>query len=88
MNICIVGVGYVGLVTGSCFAEFGHNVICVDNDEGKIESLQRAKIPIYEPGLEEMVKRNQSAGRLNFGTDAAEAVEKSLAIFIAVGTPS
>ena len=88
MNICIVGVGYVGLVTGSCFAEFGHNVVCVDNDEEKIESLRQGKIPIYEPGLEEMVKRNQTAGRLHFATDAAEAVEKSLAIFIAVGTPS
>ena len=88
MNICIVGVGYVGLVTGSCFAEFGHNVVCVDNDEEKIESLRQGKIPIYEPGLEEMVKRNQTAGRLHFVTDAAEAVENSLAIFIAVGTPS
>ena len=82
MNICIVGVGYVGLVTGSCFAEFGHNVICMDNDEEKIESLRQGKIPIYEPGLEEMVKRNQTAGRLHFATDATEAVEKSLAIFI------
>jgi UDPglucose 6-dehydrogenase len=88
MNICIVGVGYVGLVTGTCFAEFGHNVVCVDNDGLKIESLQGGIIPIYEPGLEEMVKRNQSAGRLRFTTEVADAVEKSLAIFIAVGTPS
>jgi UDPglucose 6-dehydrogenase len=88
MNICVVGVGYVGLVTGTCFAEFGHNVVCVDNDQQKIESLKEGVIPIYEPGLEEMVKRNQSAGRLHFTTDVAEAVEKSLAIFIAVGTPS
>jgi UDPglucose 6-dehydrogenase len=88
MNICIVGVGYVGLVTGTCFAEFGNNVICVDKDEQKIGSLQQNNIPIYEPGLEEMVKRNQSAGRLNFTQDVNEAVEKSLAVFIAVGTPS
>jgi len=88
MNICIVGVGYVGLVTGTCFAEFGNHVICVDKDEQKIDSLKQNNIPIYEPGLEEMVKRNQSAGRLNFTQDVNEAVEKSLAVFIAVGTPS
>lgn len=88
MNICVVGVGYVGLVTGSCFAEFGNTVVCVDNDEKKIEALQQGIIPIYEPGLEEMVKRYQSAGRLHFTTDVADAVEKSLIIFIAVGTPS
>ena len=88
MNICIVGVGYVGLVTGTCFAEFGNHVFCVDKDEERIGSLQKNMIPIYEPGLEEMVKRNQSAGRLNFTMDVNEAVEKSLAIFIAVGTPS
>ena len=88
MNICIVGVGYVGLVTGTCFAEFGNHVICVDKDEQRIGSLQQNIIPIYEPGLEEMVKRNQSAGRLNFTQDVNEAVEKSLAVFIAVGTPS
>jgi UDPglucose 6-dehydrogenase len=88
MNICVVGVGYVGLVTGTCFAEFGNNVVCVDIDEKKIESLQQGIIPIYEPGLEEMVKRCQSVGRLHFTTDVADAVEKSLAIFIAVGTPS
>jgi UDPglucose 6-dehydrogenase len=88
MNICVVGVGYVGLVTGSCFAEFGNTVVCVDNDEKKIEALQQGIIPIYEPSLEEMVKRCQSAGRLHFTTDVADAVEKSLVIFIAVGTPS
>jgi UDPglucose 6-dehydrogenase len=88
MNICIVGVGYVGLVTGTCFAEFGNTVSCVDEDEKKIESLQKGVIPIYEPGLEEMVKKNHSAGRLLFTTDVADAVEKSLAVFIAVGTPS
>ncbi|MBW2027588.1 MAG: UDP-glucose/GDP-mannose dehydrogenase family protein [Deltaproteobacteria bacterium] len=88
MNICIVGVGYVGLVTGTCFAEFGNNVICVDKDEEKIGALKENNIPIFEPGLEEMVRRNQSAGRLHFTLDVAEAVEKSLVIFIAVGTPS
>lgn len=88
MNICIVGVGYVGLVTGTCFAEFGNNVICVDKDKEKIRALKENNIPIFEPGLEEMVRRNQSAGRLHFTLDVAEAVEKSLVIFIAVGTPS
>ncbi len=88
MNICIVGVGYVGLVSGTCFAEFGYNVFCVDNDEKKIDALKEAVIPIYEPGLEEMVKRNQRAGRLQFTTDLAQAVQRSLVIFIAVGTPS
>jgi UDPglucose 6-dehydrogenase len=88
MNICVVGVGYVGLVTGTCFAEFGNTVVCVDNDEKKIDALRQGIIPIYEPGLEEMVKRCQSAGRLHFTTDVADAVEKSLVIFIAVGTPS
>ncbi len=88
MNICVVGVGYVGLVTGACFAEFGNHVVCVDNDEEKIESLKKGIIPIYEPGLEEMVKRNHSAERLFFTSEVDEAVEQSLAVFIAVGTPS
>jgi UDPglucose 6-dehydrogenase len=88
MNICIVGVGYVGLVSGTCFAEFGYNVFCVDNDEKKIDALKEGVIPIYEPGLEEMVKRNQRAGRLQFTTDLAQAVQRSLVVFIAVGTPS
>lgn len=87
MNICVVGTGYVGLVTGACFSEFGNHVTCVDKDEEKIKSLQNNIMPIYEPGLEEMVRRNQSADMLHFTTDVAEAVEKSLAIFIAVGTP-
>jgi UDPglucose 6-dehydrogenase len=88
MNICMVGTGYVGLVTGTCLADFGMNVICVDVDEAKIQALQRGQIPIYEPGLEELVAKNERAGRLSFSTDLKSAVENSLAIFIAVGTPS
>lgn len=87
MNICMVGTGYVGLVTGACFADFGMNVVCVDKDEAKIGALQRGEIPIYEPGLEEVVARNERAGRLRFSTDLKAAIESSLAIFIAVGTP-
>lgn len=88
MNICVVGTGYVGLVTGACFAEFGLKVICVDKDVKKIRDLSNARIPIFEPGLEELVKRNIKDERLSFSTDLADAVRKSLAIFIAVGTPS
>jgi UDPglucose 6-dehydrogenase len=87
VNICVIGTGYVGLVTGSCFAEFGLNVTCVDNDEQKIALLQKGTSPIFEPGLEEMVKRNLREGRLFFTTEIDKAVEKSLVIFIAVGTP-
>jgi UDPglucose 6-dehydrogenase len=87
MNICVIGTGYVGLVTGSCFAEFGLNVSCVDNDEQKIALLQKGTSPIFEPGLDEMVKRNLREGRLVFTTEIDKAVEKSLVIFIAVGTP-
>jgi UDPglucose 6-dehydrogenase len=87
MNIAVVGTGYVGLVTGTCFAEFGVNVTCVDVDTGKIAGLRQGKIPIFEPGLEEMVKRNVQEGRLSFSTDLPAAVERSLVIFIAVGTP-
>ncbi|MBU1205856.1 MAG: UDP-glucose/GDP-mannose dehydrogenase family protein [Proteobacteria bacterium] len=87
MNICVIGTGYVGLVTGTCFAEFGLNVTCVDNDEQKIALLQKGTSPIFEPGLEEMVKRNLREGRLVFTTEIDKAVEKSLVIFIAVGTP-
>ena len=87
MNICVIGTGYVGLVTGSCFAEFGLNVTCVDNDEQKIALLQKGTSPIFEPGLEEMVKRNLREGRLFFTTEIDKAVEKSLVIFITVGTP-
>ncbi|MDQ2979676.1 MAG: UDP-glucose/GDP-mannose dehydrogenase family protein [Acidobacteriota bacterium] len=87
MNICMIGTGYVGLVTGACLADFGMNVVCVDKDEEKIAALQRGHIPIYEPGLEEMVAKNERAGRLRFTTDLKTAIEDSLAIFIAVGTP-
>jgi len=88
MNVCVIGTGYVGLVTGACFAEFGVNVICADKDADKIDALERGEIPIYEPGLEALVKRNTSQGRLAFTTDTAEAVRASLVVFIAVGTPA
>jgi UDPglucose 6-dehydrogenase len=87
MDISIVGSGYVGLVTGACFADVGHNVICVDNDESKIKTLQAGRIPIYEPGLEEIVHRNVSAHRLHFSSSIREGVDKSQIIFIAVPTP-
>ncbi len=82
------GTGYIGLVTGTCFAELGNDVICVDVDQKKIEDLKRGIIPIYEPGLEEIVKRNHQEGRLSFTMDAAKAIEASDILFIAVGTPS
>jgi len=87
MKLTIIGTGYVGLVTGTCFAEVGHHVICVDNDASKVKLLQGGGIPIYEPGLEEMVRKNVAAGRLNFTNSTAEGVEKSDVIFIAVPTP-
>jgi UDPglucose 6-dehydrogenase len=88
MNICVVGTGYVGLVTGAVFADLGNDVVCVDKVKGKIDSLKAGKMPIYEPGLEEMVVRNVDDGRLSFTTDLPAAVEQSDIIFIAVGTPA
>lgn len=87
MKLTIIGTGYVGLVTGTCFAEVGHGVICVDNDPAKVEVLQKGGIPIFEPGLAELVKRNTDAGRLSFTTSTAEGVEQSEVVFIAVPTP-
>jgi UDPglucose 6-dehydrogenase len=87
MNVCVIGSGYVGLVTGACFAEFGVHVTCVDKDAAKIEGLERGEIPIYEPGLDELVERNVRQGRLKFSTDTGDAVASSLVVFIAVQTP-
>src|SRR2546426_5035990 len=83
MNICVVGAGYVGLVTGAVFADLGNEVVCVDNVAEKIDELQAGRLPIYEPGLEEMVTRNVGDGRLSFTTDLAAAVRKSVIVFIA-----
>jgi UDPglucose 6-dehydrogenase len=88
MNICIIGTGYVGLVTGACLAEFGMNLTCVDNDRSKIELLKQGKVTIHEPGLEDLVLKNMKEGRLSFSTSIEEGVKSSLVIFIAVGTPS
>ena len=87
MKISVVGTGYVGLVVGACLAENGHEVICVDKDEAKVRALQKGKIPIYEPGLEELVKRNRVEKRLSFTTLLPRAVRQTQIIFIAVGTP-
>ena len=87
MDLAIIGSGYVGLVTGACFADVGHNVTCVDNDQRKIESLRQGKVPIYEPGLEEIVHRNVSAQRLRFSESIKDAVDNAQVVFIAVPTP-
>lgn len=88
MNVCVVGTGYVGLVTGACFAEFGVHVTCVDKDGDKIDILMRGEVPIFEPGLKELVGKNVREGRLAFTTDIGSAIQQALVIFIAVGTPS
>ena len=88
MRVAMIGTGYVGLVSGACFADFGHEVVCIDKDAGKIERLEAGIMPIYEPGLETLVANNVKAGRLKFATDPAEAVAAADAVFIAVGTPS
>ena len=88
MNVCMIGTGYVGLVSGACFAEFGVQVVCADNDEAKVAALQSGTIPIYEPGFDGIVERNVRQGRLSFTTDTAKAIESSLVVFIAVSTPS
>jgi UDPglucose 6-dehydrogenase len=87
MRVAVVGTGYVGLVAGACFAESGNDVVCVDNNPAKVRLLRRGKVPIYEPGLEEMVRRNRAEGRLAFTTTLAKAVRDSAVVFIAVGTP-
>src|SRR5438128_2504877 len=87
MDISIIGSGYVGLVTGACFAEVGHNVVCVDNDQRKIDALHAGKIPIYEPGLEDLVHRNVTARRLRFTNSIKDGVDNSQVVFIAVPTP-
>src|SRR6185369_14398095 len=88
MNIAVIGTGYVGLVVGSCFAESGNEVICVDNNAEKIAKLEKGIIPIYEPGLPDLIERNVRDGRLNFSMDLRTAVQRAKVIFIAVGTPT
>jgi len=88
MRIAMIGTGYVGLVSGVCFSDFGHDVVCVDKDAGKIEALNRGEVPIYEPGLDDLMARNVAAGRLAFTTDLGDALQGVDAVFIAVGTPT
>ena len=88
MRVAMIGTGYVGLVSGACFADFGHEVVCVDKDKAKIAALGRGEMPIYEPGLNDLVANNTRAGRLKFTTELTDAVAAANAVFIAVGTPS
>src|SRR5256885_5746769 len=88
MRIAMIGTGYVGLVSGACLSEFGHEVACVDKDAAKIEALKAGKMPIFEPGLDDVIATNVKAGRLSFTGDLAGAVTRADAVFIAVGTPS
>ena len=87
MKVCVIGTGYVGLVTGVCLAEIGHNVICVDKDEKKISLLSIGKVPIYEQGLEEIVRKNKDSGNISFSRDVGYGIKNSDIIFISVGTP-
>ena len=87
MKVTIIGTGYVGLVTGACLADVGHEVLCIDLDQGKVDRLNRGEIPIHEPGLERVVQRNQSEGRLSFSTSPAEGTAFGEVLMIAVGTP-
>ena len=88
MRVAMIGTGYVGLVSGACFADFGHVVTCIDKDPSKIERLERGEIPIFEPGLDDLVAANVKEGRLFFTLDGAEAIRRADAVFIAVGTPT
>ena len=88
MKIAMIGTGYVGLVSGVCFSDFGHEVICVDNNPDKVARLEAGEVPIYEPGLDELMAKNVAAGRLSFTLKLAEAVAAADAVFIAVGTPT
>ena len=88
MKITIIGSGYVGLVSGACFSDFGHDVVCIDKIEAKIDALNRGEIPIFEPGLDALVAKNRKEGRLSFTTEFAAAVASADVVFIAVGTPA
>ncbi len=88
MRVAMIGTGYVGLVSGACFADFGHHVTCIDKDQEKVDMLRSGGIPIYEPGLDQLVQRNVREERLSFDTDLTQAVKEADAVFIAVGTPS
>ena len=88
MKLCMIGTGYVGLVSGVCFSDLGNDVICVDHDKNKIENLKKGKVPIYEPGLDELVLKNYKNNRLKFSTNLKDSISKSDIIFICVGTPT